>query len=259
MIVNYDLKGRIALNEKETFFEKFGRIINIAANAVLMNVMFLLACIPLVTVGNAWNALFSAIRYSIRGDKWFEGFKVGYKTRFWRSMLSWIIVLIPIGIILYFDVISPVLAEGFLALTAPGRIARLVLACLIAMMLAGFEAALMLLNVYIPTSVSNWLRNGANMFFKVPLNLAIVGLLMWFPLLLAVFAFQYFFYFIMVFIVAYYMLVAMGTTMFMKDTLLEFLLEARADGTLLSEEGKRKEDSEEKEDDDNEQYSEENI
>ena len=247
------------MNEKETFFEKFGRVINIAANAVLMNVMFLLACIPIVTIGNAWNALFSAIRYNVRGDKWFEGFKVGYKTRFWRSLLSWVVMLIPIGIILYFDVISPVLAEGFLALTAPGRIARLVMACLIAMMLAGFAAALILLNVYIPTSVGNWLRNAANMFFKVPLNLAIVGLLMWFPLLLAVFAFQYFFYFIMVFIVAYYMLIGMATTMFMKNTLLEFLLEARAEGTLLREEGKVKEHSEEKDGDDNEQDSEEDI
>ena len=160
---------------------------------------------------------------------------------------------------MYFDVISPVLAEGFLALTAPGRIARLVMACLIAMMLAGFAAALILLNVYIPTSVGNWLRNAANMFFKVPLNLAIVGLLMWFPLLLAVFAFQYFFYFIMVFIVAYYMLIGMATTMFMKNTLLEFLLEARAEGTLLREEGKVKEHSEEKDGDDNEQDSEEDI
>ena len=247
------------MNEKETFFEKIGKVINIAANAVLMNVMFLLACIPIVTIGNAWNALFSAIRYSIRGDKWFEGFKVGYKTRFWRSFLSWVIILIPIGIILYFDVISPVLAEGFLAVTAPGRIARLVLACLMAMMLAGFEAALILLNVYIPTSVGNWLRNGATMFFKVPLNLALIGAAMWFPLLLAVFGFQYFFYFIMVFIVAYYMLVAMVTTMFMKNTLLEYLLEARAEGTLLSEEGKQKVDSEEKEDEDDEQDSEEDI
>ena len=63
----------------------------------------------------------------------------------------------------------------------------------------------------------------------------------------------------MVFIVAYYMLTAMLTTMFMKNTLLEFLVEARAEGTLLSEEGKKKEDSEEKEDDDDERDSEEDI
>lgn len=246
------------MNEKETMFEKLGRVINIAANAVMMNLLFLVACIPVVTIGAAWNALFSAIRYNVRGEKWITGFKVGYKTRFWRSLLSWTLMLIPIGIILYFDVIAPLKDPAFLAALVPGRLVRLVLACLMAMMLAGFNAALMLLNVYIPTSVGNWLSNGANMFFKEPLTLAIVGLLIWFPLLLAVFAFQYFFYFVMVFVVAYYMLVALGITMLMKNTLLEFLLEARANGTLLSEEGKRREgDSEEKEDDENEQDSEE--
>ena len=235
------------MKEKETVQEKISKVINIAANAVLMNVMFLLACIPIVTIGVAWNALFSAIRYQIRGEGWFEGFKVGYKTRFWRSLLSWVVMLIPIGFVLYFDVISPVLAEGFLALTAPTRIVRFGLACLIAMMMAGFNAALILLNVYIPTSVGNWIRNGANMFFKAPLYLAFVGLLMWFPLLLAVFAFQYFFYFIMVFVVAYYMLCAMGITMIMKDTLLDFLLDARENGTLLSEEGRMREENPEEE------------
>jgi hypothetical protein len=247
------------LNEKETWFEKIGRIINIAANAVLMNLMFLVACIPVVTIGPAWNGLFSAIRYHIRGDKWFTGFKVGYKTRFWRSLLSWVVMLIPICIILFFDVISPVLTEGFLALTAPGRIAKFLIACLMAMMLAGFDAALILLNVYIPTSVSNWLRNGANMFFKAPLTMAAVGALMWFPAVLAFVANDIFFYFVMVFVVAYYMLAAVAITLIMKNTLLEFLLEARADGTLLSEEGKKHEDAPEKEDDENEQDTEENI
>ena len=246
------------MNEKETMLEKLGRLINIAANSVMMNILFLVACIPIVTIGAAWNALFSAIRYNVRGEKWITGFKVGYKTRFWRSLLCWTVMLIPIGIILYFDVISPLKDPAFLATLAPDRLVRLVLACVMAMMLAGFNAALMLLNVYIPTSVGNWLSNGANMFFKAPLTLAIVGLLIWFPLLLAVFAFQYFFYFIMVFVVVYYMLAALGITMLMKNILLEFLLEARGNGTLLSEEGKRREeDSEEKEDDENEQDTEE--
>ena len=247
------------MNEKETWYEKIGKIINVAANAVLMNLLFLAACIPVVTVGPAWNGLFSAIRYHIRGEKWFTGFKVGFKTRFWRSLLSWTIMLIPICIILFFDVISPVITKGFLNFTNPVPLAKFIVACLMAMMLAGFNGALVLLNVYIPTSVSNWIRNGANMFFKAPLTLAVVGALMWFPVVLAFLANEIFFYFAMVFIVAYYMLAAVAITMIMKNTLLEFLLEARADGTLLSEEGKQKEDAQEKEDDEDEQHTEENI
>lgn len=235
--------------------EKLGRVINIAANAIMMNVLFLVACLPIVTIGAAWNALFSAIRYNIRGEKWFEGFKFGYKTRFWRSLLSWVIMLIPIGMFVLSDVVAPLMNENgeLIALSTLGveAIIRLVFACLITLMLAGFNGALILLNVYIPTSVSNWVSNGAKMFFKAPLQLALVGLLMWFPLLLAFFSFQYFFYFIMVFIVVYYMLAALGITILMKNTLMDFLAEARAEGTLISEEGKRKEDSEERPDEEN--------
>ena len=243
------------MENKETLMEKLGKVVNIAANAIMMNVLFLVACLPIVTIGAAWNGLFSAVRYNIRGDKWFEGFKFGYKVRFWRSICSWIVMLIPIGLFVLSDVVAPLMNENgeLIALSAlnTAAIVRLVFACMITLMLTGFNAALILLNVYIPTSVSNWLRNAASMFFKVPLQLAVVGLLMWFPLLLALFSFQYFFYFIMVFIVVYYMLAALGITMLMKNTLLEYLVEARAEGSLTSEEGKRREeDSEERQDED---------
>ena len=234
--------------EKETPLGKLGKIVNIAANAVMMNVMFLVACVPIVTIGVAWNGLFSAIRYNIRGEKWFDGFKFGFKTRFWRSLASWVIMLIPISVVLYFDVLAPLLDQAFLSTITVDAVVRLIFACLITLMLTGLCGALILLNVYIPTSVSTWISNAANMVFKAPLQMAVVGLLMWFPLLLAFLSFQYFFYFIMVFIVVYYMLVAMGITMLMKNTLLDFLVEARAAGTLIDE---REAESEERQEDSN--------
>lgn len=239
------------MEEKTTVMEKLGNVINIAANAVMMNVMFLVACLPVVTIGPAWNALFYAIRYNIKGERWFEGFKIGYKTRFWRSLLSWVIMLIPIGMFVLSDVVAPMMNENgeLLALSALGaeQIVRLLFACLITMMLAGFNGALILLNVYIPTGVSAWINNAAKMFFKVPLQMVLVGLLMWFPLLLAFFSFQYFFYFGMVFIVAYYMLAALGITMLMKGTLLEFLVEARKEGTLIDERSEERSDEDDAE------------
>lgn len=237
------------MKEKETPLEKLGKIINIAANAVMMNVIFLLSCIPIVTIGAAWNGLFSAIRYNVRGEKWFEGFKFGFRTRLWRSLISWIVMLIPIAIVLYFDVLAPLLDQTFLSTITADAVVRLIFACLMALMLTGLCGALILLNVYIPTRVSTWVSNAANMVFRAPLKLAAVGAVMWFPLLLAFFSFQYFFYFIMVFIVAYYMLAGLGITMLMKGTLLDFLVEARAAGTLIDE---REEESEERQEDNHE-------
>ena len=227
------------MKENSSLFEKLGKVITIAANSVMMNVVFLVACLPIVTIGPAWNALFSAIRYNIRGEKWLTGFKVGFKTRFWRSVAAWIPMLVMIAIT-FLDVTAFASVETFTTET----IVRLTASAIMLLLMAGLNAALILLNVYIPTRVGEWIRNAVNMVFQAPLQLALTGILMWFPLLLAYFAMDYFYYFIMVFIVAYYILIAFCITMLMKQTLLDYLLEARAQGTLLREEGKQKQDEE---------------
>lgn len=234
------------MKENSSWFEKFGKVISVAANSVMMNVLFLVACLPVVTIGAAWNALFSAIRYNVRGDKWLTGFKVGFKTRFWRSTVSWLAMLVMIGIT-FIDLSAYAAVEAYTAET----IVRLVVSGIMLLLMTGLNAALILLNVYIPTRIGDWIRNAVNMIFQAPLQLALTGALMWLPVLLAFFAMKYFYYFIMVFIVAYYILIAFCITMLLKQTLLDCLLEARAQGTLLREEGKQKqeeEDSEERSD-----------
>ena len=84
------------MKEKKTFGEKLRIILDKLGTMVLMNLLFLIAALPIVTIGPAWNALLTANRYKIRGDKWLNGFKFGFKTRFWRSLLSWCIFLAPL-------------------------------------------------------------------------------------------------------------------------------------------------------------------
>lgn len=234
------------MKQTESLFEKFGKLLSIAGNAVMMNLLFLAGCLPIVTIGASWNGLFSAIRYNVRGEKWFQGFKVGFTTRFWRSVLSWLIMLVPIFVVLEFDVISAVLeADGtFRAWDSftVENIVRLIFACIMALLLTGFNGALTLLNVYIPTSVGNWVRNAANMVFAAPLQVVLTGLLMWFPVLMVQLFPTYFYFLVMIFVVAYFVLAALFVTMLMKDPLLDCLLEARAEGTLLQEEGKQKDE-----------------
>lgn len=239
------------MKEKETTLDKLGKVINIAANAVAMNLLFLVACLPVVTIGAAWNGLFSAIRYNIRGEKWVRGFWIGFKTRFLRSLLSWLVLIIPILWVAEVDIIGVLLDENgvFRALEAfsLGSIIPLVFACVIFLMLTGMMAALMLLNVYIPTKVGEWISGGANLVFKAPLQMAVTGLLMWFPLLLVQLLPSYFYIFAMIFVVAYFVLAALVMTMLMKKPLLDCLIEAREAGTLLNDEEEEKEKKEEKE------------
>ena len=81
------------MKKKESTIEKINRIITMAGTAVLMNLLFIVSCLPIVTIGQAWCALLNGLRYNIRGDSWFEGYKVGFKRRFWRGTISWCVML----------------------------------------------------------------------------------------------------------------------------------------------------------------------
>ena len=76
--------------EKENVLQKLMGFLNKAGTAVMMNLMFLVSCLPIVTIGAAWSGLYGAVRYSIRGDSWFAGFKYGYKCHFFRNLIGWI-------------------------------------------------------------------------------------------------------------------------------------------------------------------------
>ena len=222
------------MNEPVTLLDKVNKVIGIAGKVILMNLMFLVSCLPIVTIGQAWCGLIGAIRYDIRGDRWFDGFKKGYKTRFWRGTLSWCIMLV-IDVYLLLDVHYAV-AEEFLA--------PLIAAIVMFGMAIMVTMSLLMLNVYIPTSIGNWVRNAVNMVFKAPMHLLGAALLFWLPVLVCIFAFNIFYYIALVFIAAYFTLAGMGATIILKEPLLHYLLTARAEGTLLAEEGRGYEEEE---------------
>lgn len=233
------------MQEKETFIDKIGRIITKVGTAMMMNLMFLLCCLPVVTMGQAWSALFSALRYQIRGESWWNGFKYGFKTRFWRGTIAWVLMLV-IDAVLIMDAHQYITnyMHGGNALVYP--IAASVMLALMLML----TSSLIIVNVYIHTNVENWIRNSVKMIFKAPLQLLVSAALMWAPLVVGYFKPDWLWYFIMIVLVVYFMLAALITTILMKNTLMDFLIDARYDGTLLSEEGrtvnkKEEEDGEE--------------
>lgn len=215
--------------EKETLLDKITKVVTIAGNFIMMNLLFLVACLPVITMGQAWSGLVSALRYNIRGDKWLEGFKVGFKTRFWRGTLAWLLCLVATAVTV-FDIMT-----YSAAVQNTQVIVNLVMSCVMFAMIAGLTVAFLFLNVYIPTTTGQWIRNAVNMVFRAPLQLLVCGVLLWLPALLALFYFEIFYYCVMIFIAAYFTLAILFMTMLLKDTLIYYLLEARAQGTLLSE------------------------
>ena len=218
---------------------KWKQILHVTSNAATVNFLFLLCCIPIVTIGPAWCALLTAVRYNIRGEGWFQGFKKGFCTRFWRSLIIWV-VMAPVCLFFMNDLNNAVLffeevgmnAESIIACAIPG---------LFFAMSAMVTISMLTLNVYIPTSVSNWIKNGVN-FFRRPVELLAAAGLFWLPLVLFRFCLVWFTADVLmtaalVLVATYFSLAAVCGTLILKDPLIEFLIDARADGTLTAEEG----------------------
>ena len=230
------------MHEKPTILDKIINVISKVGTAIMINLMFLISCLPIVTIGSAWCALLSALRYQIRGDSWWDGFKFGFKTRFWRVTIGWC-ALLAVDVWLLLDVLQYTQAQ--VSLMYP------IASCIMFALMTMLTSAFMILNVYIPTDVSNWIKNATSFVFKAPLQLLLAAGLFWAPVLLCMYRFDYFFYFAMIFVVAYYTIAALATTILLKNHLMVFLVDARAEGTLISEEGRvvEHEDDEEDEED----------
>ena len=230
------------MKQKRTAFDKFNDLITKIGTIILMNLTFLVACIPVVTIGQAWCGLLSALRYNIRGDKWFDGFKFGFTNRFWRGTIAWVVVLLMAAFSLS-DLWTYINGGAEL----PAIIASGVMFALVAMI----SVSLLVLNVYIPTSVSNWLKNAVNLIFKGHVWLLLAAVAMWLPLLIATFSnWLISYYLLIIYAAAYYALAALMITLLLKDALLNFLIEARENGTLTAEEGKHRMDEDEYGEDD---------
>ena len=228
--------------EKPTLIEKIGKVISVVGNFILMNLLFLVASLPVVTMGQAWCGLLTAVRYNIRGDKWLDGFKVGFKTRFLRGTISWVVML-AIDLFLMFDLFEVVAQVGF---DVPSVMAGLVFGLMIMV-----TFSMQILNVYVPTNISQWLRNSVNMVFKVPLELLGAAVLFWVPFAMLWRWTGLFLYALMIFVTIYFTLAAVAGTLVLKNALIYYLLDARASGILLADDSKKDEtdaDSEAEED-----------
>ena len=201
------------------------KLITLAGNAIMLNLLFLVSCIPVVTIGPALCGLFGAVRYYARGDGWFQGYREGFKTNWWQMM---IIFTVGAAAILF-------MGNDVLAIAKNYKNEYLTSLIPISVMLAlavAFVTSAAVYNVFFPRRFMDLLSESAGFVFKAPLRLAVSGLLFWAPpFLLAVF-FKYFGPFIMVPFAVYFTVVAFFATAMLKDPLIAVLQKKRESGEL---------------------------
>ena len=210
--------------EKENVFQKLMGFLNKAGTAIMMNVLFLVACLPIVTIGAAWSGLYGAVRYTIRGDSWFAGFKYGFKCHFFRNLIGWVFGALVGGYAIsrvYVGIMS-IMANP--AILSAGVIIPLVISGIFALAALLVIAVMLPLGMYFPQlDVNTWLVTTWDVIGHAPLQCLLVAALMVFPPVLAVVNFFYFYASMLVFLAVYFVVAAFIATILLKKSLLRIL------------------------------------
>lgn len=192
------------------------KVIGIAGNAIMMNLLFIVFCIPIVTIGPAICGLFSAVRFFIRGDSWISGFFKGFKTNIWRVLPVWLISLVAM-----------VFVGNDVLITANNYdskyLASLIISSVILLLVMMFVSAFLVYNVYFPGKMLDMLTEVSTFMFKVPLHVLVVTVVFWAPLGIALGLKGVMFEFVLVFIALYFSVSAFLCTFILKKPLIKVL------------------------------------
>lgn len=93
----------------------FYRFINKVGELLILNLLFLLCCIPIVTIGASATALYVVLFKLVRKESGYivKDFFKAFACNFKKSTIIWILTLI-VGTVLYFDIIfSDAIGGGF--------------------------------------------------------------------------------------------------------------------------------------------------
>lgn len=200
---------------------KVMKFVNLAGTAVMLNLLFLVACLPVVTIGPALCGLYSGVRYMIREEGPVRGFWEGFKTRFLRMSVAGVIFT---AIMAYFTII---INGAYNTWQEEGVFRDVVIHSIPAIVPMMLLAALVPLNVYIPYGVTDWLRNGVNLAFAAPLWVLLGGLMLLAPVICLIFASDILLLSAMVFVGFWFTLTAFVSTLLLKDSLVKMLTEYR--------------------------------
>lgn len=210
--------------EDKNIFQKLMGFLNKAGTAIMMNLLFLAASLPVVTMGAAWCGLYGAVRFTIRGDSWFNGFREGYKRHFLRNLIGWTFGVLVGGYAASKVLmgVSNILANP--ALVSVGVIVPLVISVVIALAAATVVAVMLPLGMYFPQLDANtWLITTWDVILHAPLRCIAVAVLMWLPLGVLLFAPDLMFMTAIAFIAVYFILAAFAATVLLKKPLLRIL------------------------------------
>lgn len=199
------------------------KVMNYAGTAIVMNLLFLLACIPVVTVGPAICGLYSAIRFTIRGDAWFAGFKEGFRKNFLRTAITGtVFIVLIVDMLLKFYTALHFYLDG-------NPITPLIVYSIGLIPPVLVFGALWPLNVYIPYDTTTWLKKAVSLILKAPGPVLLTAVIFALPVAIVIYDPVLAFFLLLIFISIYFTVALFVSTLFLKDALVVLLLEYKAE------------------------------
>ena len=159
---------------------KLSSVIEFAMAVVVLNLLFLICSIPLITVGASLTSLYSGLRALIKKEPYLRAFFKAFRTGFARSTFAWIILLVIDTVPLWHT--RNIYVEALETGTLTNALPMLLLSALFALVLLAVTAMVFLLYSRFECTVGQLLRYGTSLTLSHPLRAAAIALFTWAPL-----------------------------------------------------------------------------
>lgn len=146
-------------------------------NTMLLNIMFLLCCIPVITIGAAWTALFAAGRVLIEDGPCIKAYWKSFITSLKRATLAWLILL-PC---LLLSVVTAVMVWRLRMAGMPLGQVSLVMSVVAIVLVLSIVTMTFLFYSRFECTLMQLLKNGVYMTIGYLVRSVIIALLCWLP------------------------------------------------------------------------------
>jgi len=163
-----------------SYDSKFMIMLEGVANTMLLNMLFLVCCVPVVTIGAAFTALFSGCRALMNDEACFKAFFRSLRAGFKRATLAWLILL-PVLAVLGLTAHSV-----WLYMNAGLKMGAFTLVVALIGLAIALSVVMMTFLFYsrFECTLRQLLRNGLYVTLAYFIRAIIIGLMNWAPLLM---------------------------------------------------------------------------
>ena len=185
------------MNENKKRRMNLFELLDFAGTMIILNMLFIIFSIPIVTIGSAYNALYTAGRAIVKDEPAIRTFLKTFFKDFGKPTLFWV-VLLPLNAALIFSTISIYYYQK------DGYLPVLIVSAIATVITLGITSMGLLFNTFFDCPAKSLFKNAVLVYAANPFRGFLIGLISWLPIHLYIVLPWSFFEFIMIWFFAYF-------------------------------------------------------